>query len=94
MNKSDQKRIGNSFKTLRVLCGPMRFKIVYLLHKNKKGLSVTELAKMLGGSLSRISHQLRILKRQKMVRSAGQNRETIYKLGDHGLARYISILFK
>jgi DNA-binding transcriptional ArsR family regulator len=93
MNKINDKKINESLKIMRALCGPMRFKIIYLLHKNKKGLSVTEIAEILHGSLSRISHQLSILKAHKMVRSSGQNRETIYKLGDHGLVKYISILF-
>ncbi len=81
-------------KTIRVLCGPTRFKIVVLLRKHKGGLTVTELAHALNASLSRISHQLKILKKNNLVEGTGKNRETLYKLADHRLHNYLNSILK
>ncbi len=77
----------------RVVCGPTRFKIIVLLNKNKSGLSVTELARALNSSVSRISHQLHILKKNEVVEFKKVNREVIYKLADHRVQKRLSALF-
>lgn len=94
MQKIDSKKINASLKTIRVLCGPTRFKIICLLSQNSDGLNVTELARILNSSLSRVSHQLKILKKHKLIVGAGKNRETIYKLADHRLRKYLHIILK
>lgn len=75
-------------KVLRILCGPSRLAIVLLLKKYKNGLTVTDLAKILNASLSKISHQLAILRRNKFVEIRSRNRETVYGLADHRLSKY------
>ncbi len=88
------KKVSDSYKILRVICGPMRFKIIVLLRQNKKGLNVTALGEALGASLSRISHQLSILKKHKLISGSGSNRETVYRLSDHRLRKYLNIILK
>ncbi len=70
-------------RVCRVVCSPTRFKIMMALKGDKKGLTVTQLSKKLRTSLSRTSHQLRILKREEVISSMKAGREAIYKLGSH-----------
>jgi len=88
------KKVSVSYKILRVIGGSTRFKIIVLLRRNKKGMNVTTLSETLNASLSRISHQLKILKRNNLIESIGKNRETIYKLADHRLRSYLNIILK
>lgn len=84
------KKIQESLRVLRALCGPMRYQIIVALRASGSGgLTVSELSRILNASLSRISHQLAILRRHKLVKSKSRNRETIYMLTDH----YIQKLF-
>ena len=71
---------------MRVCCGPMRFKVLTLLGSRREGFTVTELARVLQSSLSRVSHQLRILRKHKLVFAKGINRETIYRLSNGKIA--------
>lgn len=91
INKSQQflkdRRVREFYKTMRLLCGPMRFKIIIVLNKHKDGLTVSELAETLGVSLSRVSHQLAILRKHKLVVAKKINRETVYKLANHRLQK-------
>ena len=74
-------------KTTQIWGGPTRFKIILLLGHHQQGLNVTELAEILNFSLSRISHQLRILRKNKFVTASGTNRETVYKVSDQFLVK-------
>lgn len=85
------KRIEESFKICRIVCSPTRFKIIFLLKNYPSGLNVTELARILESSLSRISHQLHILRKHDLVVAKGENRETLYKLSDHRLKKFFPI---
>ncbi len=85
------KEIKESLKILRVLCGPLRFKIVIALNESKKGLMVTELSRVLGSSLSLVSHQLRILKSHRLVVAKKKNREVIYSLANHRIRKILSL---
>lgn len=87
--KLSDKELKKSFKVIRLLCGPMRFKIVFLLKKNSKGLTVTEIAQLLNASLSRISHQLRLLKEHKLVLAKKIDRKVLYTLKDHRIRKIL-----
>ena len=82
-----------TFAILRILCGPMRFKIILVLGKYRNGLIVSRLADILGSSLSRVSHQLRILKKYNLVEAKKINRETLYRLANHRIRKFLKILF-
>lgn len=83
------ERMKESCVICRAICGPTRFKIIALLRHYPKGLAVTQLAKMLHASLSRVSHQLRILKGHKLVEATSQNREKIYKLAEKYVTKHL-----
>lgn len=87
--KLSDKKLKESFKVIRLLCGPIRFKIVFLLKKNNRGLTVTEIAELLNASLSRISHQLRILKEHKLVSAKKINRKVLYTLKNHRIRKIL-----
>lgn len=82
------KEFKGSHKLLRAVCGPTRYKIIHLLKQNPIGLTVTDMAQILNSSLSKVSHQIKILKEYKLISARGQNRETIYSLADHRIQNF------
>lgn len=86
--KSDY--VKKSYTRLRAISGISRFRIIVLLRKEKNGLNVSEISKILKSSLSKISHQLFILRKEKIVVDIGKGRETIYKMNDHKLDDYLN----
>lgn len=73
------KDIKKKHDFLRVISGTGRFRILVLLHERPDGLKVTEIAKVLQASTSRISHQMRILRKNGLVSAAPNGREKIYR---------------
>lgn len=65
------------FKTIG---DPTRIKILYTL--SRRELCVCELSEQLGMSLSAISHQLRILRTNKLVKFRKEGRSVYYSLDD------------
>ena len=57
-----------------------RIKILYALFEEEKG--VGEIANQLGMTMSAISHQLRILKQNKLVKSRREGKSIFYSLAD------------
>lgn len=84
INNPEAKRF---LKITQVWGGSTRFKIILLLGYYKRGFTVTELAEILNSSLSRISHQLSILRKNKFVTASGTNREKIYKVSEQFLVK-------
>ncbi len=82
--KTLKKKIANPevskhFRQLRAIAGSSRLKILYLLSQvPNPGLTITDISKVLGASLSRISHQMRILKKSGLVTADKQGRNVIY----------------
>lgn len=77
---------------LRSLCGPMRFEITLILSKYPEGLTVGEIAELLQSSLSRISHQLRILKKDSLVESAREGRNVTYRISHEHVRKHFKSL--
>jgi ArsR family transcriptional regulator, zinc-responsive transcriptional repressor len=73
-------RLRDSHVMLRALSGTSRFKILMILRKEPAGLTPTEIAKVLNVSLSRVSHQMRILRDHDLVTVTENSREAIYRL--------------
>lgn len=65
-----------------------RLKICYLLCRRKE-LSVGEIAKIIGVSISAVSHTLSKLKEAKMVESRRDFRRVYYKLKQSPLRNYL-----
>ncbi len=87
----NDRSVKECYRVVRTICGPLRYKIICLLSANARGLTVTELAETLGSSLSRVSHQLRILRVGKLVRAERQNRQVIYTLKADRLHRHLAL---
>jgi len=72
------KKTKKTLAHLRVISGSGRFRILVLLKERPAGLRVTEIAEILNASTSRISHQMRILRKNRMVSAEPIGREKIY----------------
>jgi len=71
------------------LADPTRLKIVINLKKSV--LCVHEIAEVVGMSLSAVSHQLRLLKTAKMVKSRRDGKMVIYSLDDEHIGQLLSV---
>ncbi|HEY3215818.1 MAG TPA: metalloregulator ArsR/SmtB family transcription factor [Candidatus Eisenbacteria bacterium] len=76
----DQARVERLSRTFKALGDPTRSKIVYALSLEE--LCVSELADLLGASLSATSHQLRILRDLDIVRVRRQGKSQVYALNE------------
>lgn len=79
------------YVVLRAISGPLRYRIVLLLAGARRGMTVTALADALGSSLSRVSHQLRILRQAKVVSATRRNREMVYALDTGRLHAHVAL---
>lgn len=70
-----------------VLADSSRLKIIYALSKEE--LCVCDIAGILGGSISAISHQLRILRNLRLVKFRKESKMVFYSLDDE----HITTLF-
>ncbi|HEX9664482.1 MAG TPA: metalloregulator ArsR/SmtB family transcription factor [Patescibacteria group bacterium] len=84
------RKVKESYTILRVLSGITRFKIVLILNYRERGLTVSEIASVLDMSLPSVSHQLKILRKHKVVTGRGMNREVVYALNNHHLRKILS----
>ena len=75
---------------LHTLSGPMRLKILYLLHREPE-LCVCDLADILGESVSAVSHQLRILRKHDLVKTRRDAKTIFYSLHEPIVNRYLCL---
>jgi DNA-binding transcriptional ArsR family regulator len=64
---------------LRTVSGLSRYRILLILSARKKGMKVNDIAFVLGASPSRVSHQMKILKRWGIVVGIKDGREVLYR---------------
>lgn len=72
------RSLAEFFKTMG---DPTRVKLLYAL--TKKELCVCDLAAVIGASESAVSHQLRLLRTQKLVKFRREGKVLYYSLADH-----------
>lgn len=77
---SPEKEVGLLAEVFRTLGDPTRVKILQALSVEE--LCVCDLAKLLGISESATSHQLRVLRSQKLVRYRKEGKMAFYSLDD------------
>lgn len=65
-----------------------RIKIMYLLHNSE--MCVCDIADVLGMNQSAISHQLRVLKQNKLVKNRREGKSVIYSLADDHVKSILS----
>ncbi|MEK9180503.1 MAG: metalloregulator ArsR/SmtB family transcription factor [Patescibacteria group bacterium] len=71
------------------VCSPTRLKIIAYLRSNPAGSTVREIARKLGFSMSRTSHQLAILKKHNVTEAVRKGREKIYSISDSRVRAYL-----
>lgn len=76
-NESTIEKMSRIFQTISY---PVRIQILYLLREEP--LSVSEIAELLDMEQSTVSHQLRILKDDDLVRSTRRGKSIIYAIAD------------
>ena len=83
----DEDLIGDLAELFKVLGDPTRAKILFALEKGE--LCVGDIAVLLDMNQSAISHQLRLLKRNRLLRSRREGKQVFYSLHDD----HVSLLF-
>jgi ArsR family transcriptional regulator len=71
-------------ETFEALADPTRARLIYALRK--RSLCVRDLAAVAGVSESAVSHQLRLLKDRRLVKSRRRGNVITYSIDDHHLA--------
>ncbi|MGI6508990.1 MAG: ArsR/SmtB family transcription factor [Erysipelotrichaceae bacterium] len=66
-----------------------RIRILYTLYEEE--LSVGEIAEQLGMTISAVSHQLRVLKQGKLVKSKREGKQIYYSLDDDHVKTIIAM---
>lgn len=74
---------------IRVMAGSMRFRIIERLAQ-RGPQDVTQIAKAFGATLSRVSHQLGILRYAKMVITKRQSRSVVYELNRQAVSAAVA----
>ena len=87
LNRQEVESISNLYK---VLGEKNRLGIVYML--NQKEMCVHELTKRLEVSQSLVSHQLKILRDSKVVKTKRRGNEIVYSLVDEHIVKLLEIV--
>lgn len=66
---------------LKIMSASTRLSILYILKEKER--NVTDIINITGMEQSAISHQLRILKDSRLIRSRREGKSIIYQLDDH-----------
>jgi DNA-binding transcriptional ArsR family regulator len=77
INGSEVKRCREH---LRAIAGTVRYNILVLLAQSPDGLTVSELAQVFKFSVSRVSHQLRILRKYNLVTIERAGKSMVYRV--------------
>ncbi len=72
----------------KIFADSTRVKILFALSKSE--MCVYDLAKVIGSSQSAVSHQLRILRNTKLVKTARKGKEIFYSLLDNHILTIIN----
>ena len=86
-NIPTDEEISDLSETFKVFGDPTRAKILYVLEQS--ALNVTEISLCLNMTNSAISHQLRILRQAKLVKTLKKGKEVYYSLDDE----HVSLIF-
>lgn len=84
----NQEAILACAREFNMIGDPTRLKICYLLCRHKE-LSVSEIAEVVGVSISAVSHTLRKLKKANMVKSHRESRTVYYQLKHTGIVNIL-----
>jgi len=85
---ADNKAINQCARQFGLVGDPTRMKICWLLCKHPE-LSVSEIAEILGASVSAVSHSLRRLRTHKLVKSRREHKQVFYKFANNNFNNFI-----
>ncbi len=80
-----------TFRAIRAAAGSSRLKILFALRSSKDGLTITDISKLLSASLSRVSHQMRILKKAGLVSAEKDGRNVFYRGNNAAVAKLVGL---
>lgn len=80
--------VNKSVKAHQVLSGETRYKLVKLLHDLKE-LCVCDMAEILDTTVSAVSHQLKILRREGVVSTRRKGQTIYYALCDKEIEKFL-----
>jgi ArsR family transcriptional regulator len=86
----DDRSLASVVDTFRALANPTRARILYALTRGRGPLCVRDLAILVGLSESAVSHQLQLLRAQRLVKPLRQGTTIYYSVDDH----HVSALFR
>ncbi len=85
----DEDELVDLAELFKVFGDSTRIRILYALHEGD--ICVCDLAELLAMTQSAVSHQLKILKQSKLVRSRREGRQIFYFLADEHVRSILSI---
>ena len=85
-NEENIERVCNTF---RVIGEPSRMKIVLALLQGEMG--VYHIVEACGGTQSAVSHQLRVLKDNRIIKSRRDGQNVLYSIADEHIVKIIQI---
>ena len=85
----DEDELFEMAELFKVFGDSTRIRILYAMFRQE--MNVTDLCEALGLSISAISHQLRLLKQAKLVRSRREGRMVYYMLADEHVKTIIGM---
>lgn len=88
-NLPDEDTLDELEELFKTFGDSTRIKILYVLHEGE--LCVCDIAAMLGMTQSAISHQLRVLRQNRLIRSRRDGKNIYYSLADEHVRTIISM---
>ena len=86
----DERLIIDICDLLKVISEPARLKIILALNEGE--LCVNHIVEAVNGNQSAVSHQLRILKDNKVIKSRRQGQSIVYSLIDEHIMQIINLV--
>ena len=84
-----EDNIGRVCNTFRIIGEPSRMKIVLALLQGE--MCVYHIVEACGGTQSAVSHQLRVLKDNRVIRSRREGQNILYSIADEHIVKIIEI---
>ena len=89
VNTIDEEKLIDLAELFKVFGDSTRIKILYALFEEEMG--VGDLAEVLNMTISAVSHQLRILKANKLVKNRRDGKSILYSLDDEHVYKIIAM---
>jgi DNA-binding transcriptional ArsR family regulator len=91
-NPLTEQAVYDVSEILKLLCDPTRAQIILVLSDYER--CVCDISKRLNMTSSAISHQLRLLKQVRIVKSRRDGRAVYYRLSDRRMLQILNIAFE